>query len=109
MCYWIVRSYSCRLHAALLTRAAAIVRDRRDILDGADFQSDGLQGANGRFTARTRTLDAHFDFAHAVRHGLACSVLSDLLSGERSALARTLEAHTAGAGPTDHVTLHVGD
>ena len=79
------------------------------VLDGGDFEADRLERADGGFAAGAGTFDANFDFAHAVRHGLAGGVLGDLLRGVGGALARAFEADAAGAGPTDDVALHVGD
>src|SRR5437867_8673742 len=42
-------------------------------------------------------------------HRLAGGVLSNLLGGERSALAGALETNAASAGPPDNVALHVGN
>ena len=66
-----------------------------------DFQADGLQRADGGFAAGARTLDADFDFLHAVRHRLAGGVLRDLLGGVGRAFARAFETDAAGAGPAD--------
>ena len=65
--------------------------------------------ANGGFTAGAGTLDADFDFLHAVRHRLARGVLRDLLRGVGRAFARTFETNAAGARPADEIALHVGD
>ena len=81
----------------------------RHVFDRADFQADGLQRADGGFTAGAGTFDADFDFLHAVRHRLAGGVLRDLLRGVGRALARAFETDAAGAGPADQVALHVGD
>src|SRR5688500_1031856 len=85
------------------------MRHRGAILDGGDLEADSLQRANGGFPAGAWSFDADFDFAHAVGHGLAGGVLSDLLRGERSALARPVEANATGAGPAEDVPVHVGD
>src|SRR3974390_3161015 len=97
------------LDAALFAGAATVVRHRGHVLDGGDFQPDGLESADGRLAARTGAFNPHFEFAHAVRHGLPGGVLRDLLSRVGGALARALESNAAGAGPADDVSLHVGD
>jgi hypothetical protein len=61
------------------------------ILDGGDFQADGLQSADGGFAAGSRAFDADFDLAHAVGHGLPGGVLGHLLGGEGGAFARAFE------------------
>ena len=85
------------------------MRNRCNVFDGGDFQPDRLQSPDRRFSARTRTFDADFNFLHAVRHGLARRVLRDLLRRISGAFARTFEANLAGARPPDHVAFHVSD
>src|SRR5664279_3121023 len=97
------------LDAAFLARTAAVVRHRRHVFDGTDFQTNRLQRADRGFAPGARTFDADFNFLHAVRHRLAGGVLRDLLRGVSRALARTFEAHAAGAGPADEVAMRVGD
>src|ERR1035438_6997947 len=48
------------LYSALLRRTAAVVRNRRDILDGADFDARGGKRADRGFAAGTRTADPYF-------------------------------------------------
>src|SRR5688572_16151454 len=85
------------------------MRHRGAIFDGGDFQPDTLKGADGGFAAGAGTLHADFDFAHTVGHCLAGGILGDLLGGKSGALARTLETHATGAGPSEDVPVHVGD
>ena len=80
-----------------------------DILDGRDFQADGLEGADGGFTAGTGAVHTDLELAHAVGHGLAGGILGGLLRGKRRALAGALEADASGRAPADHVALHVRD
>src|SRR5512137_915902 len=94
------------LDTALLAGTAAIVRDGRNILNGGDFQADGLEGADSRLATGARALHSDLDFAHTVRHCLARGVLSDLLGGVGSALARALESNAPGARPPDDMALH---
>src|SRR3974390_2555970 len=89
------------LHAALFAGTATIVGHRRDVLDHGDLQSDRLEGTDGPLTARPRALNAHFDFTHAVGHGLPRGVLSDLLRRIGGALARAFESDAPGAGPAN--------
>src|SRR4051794_6927759 len=49
------------LDAPLLGRAAAVVGQRGDVLDGLDVQAGRLQGGDGRLAARPGALDAHLD------------------------------------------------
>src|ERR1051326_7893239 len=97
------------LYAALLARTAAVVRNGGNVFNGCDFESDGLQGANGRFTAGTGAFDSNFNFFHAVAHRLPGRILRDLLGSVSRALAGTFESNAACARPTDDVALHIGD
>src|SRR5690606_10142703 len=96
-------------YSAFLGRTAAVVRHWRHIRNAGDLEADRIQRANGRFTTGARALDAHFEVLHAAfLRGLACS-LGCNLSGERRALARTLEAGAAGRGPRQGIALAIGD
>src|SRR5215831_7100907 len=94
---------------APLGRAAAIVRNRGDVLDRADLQPGRLQRPDGGLPARARTLYEHVDLAHAVLHGPAGRGLGRHLRGERRGLARALESDLAGGGPGDDAPAGVGD
>src|SRR5450755_464849 len=94
---------------APLGRAAAIVRNRGDVLDRANLQAGGLKRPDGGLPPRARTLHEHVDLAHAVLHGPARSGLGGHLGGERRRLARALEAHLAGRGPRDDAAARIGD
>src|SRR5215469_7099887 len=94
---------------APLGRAAAVVGDRGDVLDGADLQASCLQRTDRGFPARTRALHEHVDLAHAVLHGAAGGCLGGHLGGVRGRLPGTLEADLAGRGPGDDVADRVGD
>ena len=83
------------------------MRNGSAVFNNANFQTNRLQGANGGFTARSGPFDADFDFTHAVRHGLAGSVLRHLLSAERCAFPLTFESNTSGRRPTKKIALHV--
>src|SRR5690349_10432676 len=95
--------------ATTLRRTAAVVRGRGDVLDGADLEARGLQGADGGLTTGTRALDEHVDLAHAVLLGAAGGRLGGHLRGERRGLPGALEADVAGGGPGDHVSGRVRD
>src|ERR1043166_8503862 len=51
---------------APLRRAAAVVRDRRHVLDGLDVEAAGGEGADGGLAAGARPLDLDVDAADAV-------------------------------------------
>src|SRR5215469_12452492 len=80
---------------APLGRAAAVVGDRGDVLDGADLQAGCLERADRGFPARAGALHEHVDLAHAVFHGAAGGCLGGHLGGVRRRLARPLEANLA--------------
>src|SRR5450755_1586896 len=94
---------------APLRRAAAIVRNRGDVLNRADLQAGRLQGPDGSLPARAGTLHEDVDFAHAVLHRTARGGLRSHLGGKRRRLARALEADLAGRRPRDDAAAWVGD
>src|SRR5712691_4234625 len=94
---------------APLGRAAAIVRNRGDVLDRANLQACRLQGADGGFPARPWTLHENVDLAHAVLHRTARGGLGGHLSGEWRRLTRTLESDLAGRCPRNNAAAGVGD
>src|SRR3954454_10959009 len=95
--------------ATALRRAAAVVRGGGDVLDRADLQAGGLDGADRGLAAGARTLHEDVDLAHAVLLGATRGGLGGHLRGERSRLAGALEADLAGGRPRDHRTGRVGD
>src|SRR3954469_20024295 len=97
--------YSLSLDPAPLGRAAAVVRLRGDVGDGADLEAGRLQRTDRGLTAGARTLDEHVDLLQAVLLGLAGGVLGRHLRREWRRLARALEAHVAGGRPADDVAL----
>src|SRR5579863_2666831 len=94
---------------APLRRAAAIMRDRRDVLDGAHLKAGRLQRPDGGLPAGTGALHEHVNLPHAVLHGAARGGLSRHLRGVGRRLARSLEPHLARGGPGDDVPDGVGD
>src|SRR4051812_46701996 len=52
--------------APALRRAAAVVRDRRHVLDGLDVEAAGGESADSRLASRARSLHLHVDGADAV-------------------------------------------
>src|SRR6185295_315948 len=90
-----------RSNAAALRRTAAVVRGGGDVLDRADLEAGGLEGADRGLTAGAGTLDEHVHLAHAVLLRAAGGRLGGHLRGEGGRLARALEADVAGGGPGD--------
>src|SRR3546814_17104332 len=77
--------------------------------DVGDLVADVVERTYGRLSARTRTLDAHFQRLHAVvARGLA-GLLGGDLGCERGRLARTAEARAARSRPRQRVALAAGD
>src|SRR5690349_12815458 len=97
------------LHAPLLRRTAAVVRDRRDVGNVGDLQTAGVERTHGRLAARAGALDAHFDHLHAVLLRGNASLLGGDLRGERRALARAAETAAAGRRPGQRVALAIRD
>src|SRR5262249_32040260 len=97
------------LHASFLGGAAAVVRQRRDVLDGLDVQAGGLQGGDGRLAAGAGALDADLDLLEAELGRLLRGGLGSPLGGGRRALAAALEADRAGRGVAERVAVGVGD
>src|SRR6267378_1873071 len=99
--------YLAKLSSPSLGRAAPVVRDRRHISNGADFQTRGLQCSDSGIPSGAGTLHIHLERAHtrftrSVRSG-HCS----LLRREWRSFSRTLEAKRAGAGPTHDITFQI--
>ena len=95
------------LGATSLGRAATVVGDGSYVHNGADFETDGLDGTYGRLTAGAGALNAYFNLLKTVAHSLTASVLANNLTGISGALTAALEVELAGGGPTDYVALKV--
>src|SRR5919107_4994706 len=98
-----------RSDPAPLRGAAAVVRDGRDVGDGADLEAGGLQRADRLLPAGTRSLDVHLDLAHPVLHRPARGAVGRKRGGIRGALPGALEAGDAGRAPADHGPAQVRD
>src|SRR3954452_12965246 len=102
-----VRCSGTRLDAPPLAGAAAVVGLGRDVLDARDLEAGGLEGADGRLAPGTGALDGDLDFLQALLHALAGGGVGGDLRGERSRLARALEASAAGRLPREDVALAI--
>src|SRR3984957_12391243 len=105
----VYRAISLSSHPPTLGRAAAIVRNGGDVLNGTDLEAGRLQRPDGGFPAGARSLDENVDLAHSVLHGTARRGLRGLLGCVRGRLARALEPDLTGGRPRDHVPDWVGD
>src|ERR1043165_116997 len=92
---------------APLGRTAAVVRDRRDVLDRLDVEAGRGQGADGGLASGAGALDLHVDRTDAVLLRELGGVLGRDLGRERRALARSLEADAAGARPRQDVAHRI--
>src|SRR5437016_11073372 len=99
--------YLAKLNSPSLGRAAAVVRDRGHISNGADFQTRSLQCSDSRIPSRTGSLHTHFESAHTRFARAVCGGYCSLLGCEWRPFARTFEAKRAGAGPTHDIPFQI--
>src|SRR4029077_3956140 len=97
------------LYGALLRWTASILRNRREVLDRADFDTGRCQRADRRLTSRARPADPHIHRAHPMIARHVGSVGRGLLRSEWRSLARSAEAERARALPRNHIPRHIGD
>src|SRR5450756_1742259 len=105
----VYRAISLSSDSPALGRAAAIMRNGGDVLDGAHLKAGCLQRPDGGLAAGARPLDEDVDLLHAVLHGAARGGLRGLLGGVGARLARTLEPNLPRGRPRDHVPGGVRD
>ena len=84
------------------------MRNGCNVFDHVDFQTRGLQAADGGLTPGTGALDIDLDSLEAKLHGGLCGGLSSHLSGKGRGLLASTEAQAAGAGPAEGVAVGVG-
>src|ERR1700674_1929262 len=75
------------LNSTALRRTAAVVRDRRGILNVTHLDARSSQRANGGLATRTGTADPHLNAAHTVIARHNGGVRRRLLRGEWRSLA----------------------
>lgn len=88
---------------------AAVVWDRRHILDGRDDETRALQRPHGSLPARPGPGDFHAQRDHAARLCLACAILCCYLRRIGCAFSSSLEAGNTSGRPGNGVTLFIGD
>src|SRR5260221_2250282 len=97
------------LDPAPLRRAAAVVRNGGDVLDGGDLETGDLQRTDCGLAAAAGALHPRRDALQTHLGRVACARLRGHLRRERGALAGALEAGLARAAPADHVAVGVRD
>src|SRR5437762_1032016 len=98
-----------RLYSSLLRRPAAVVRQRRDILDARDLQPGVLQLQNRLLPSRARSLDLYLNLKHAVLAGLLGTRLGGPAGREWRAFSRPFETDCAGRCPCQRLAVGIGD
>src|SRR5436190_3302303 len=97
------------LDSAPLGRAAAVVRDGRDVGDGGDLEAGRLERPDRLLAAGARSLHVDLDLAHAVLHRTLGRAVGRQSSRVGSALARPLEAGHPCRAPADDRAVEVRD
>src|SRR4051812_15067158 len=92
-----------------LRGTAAVVRNRRHILDRLDLETRRGERLNGRLAATARALHTNVHTLHTSRQGLASALLSRHRGSERRALLGALEASLAARSPRNRVSTRIGD
>src|SRR6185295_15135306 len=100
---------SSGLDAASLGRATTVVRDGRDVGDGADLEAGRLERTDRLLSAGARTLHVDLDLAHAMLHGTLRGAIGGQGRRVGRALARSLEPGHPGRAPADDRAVEVGD
>src|SRR5699024_7122120 len=80
--YYLPLLKTSTLHSSALGRTAAVVRDRRHVLDHVDLQARRLQRTDRRLASGTRALDVNLDGLEAVLHRSLRGRLGSRLRGE---------------------------
>ncbi len=83
--------------------------DRGNVRDRSDLQTGGLQGTDGRLTARPRPFHKDVDLLYPLVHSLFGRLLSGYLRGVWSTLPRPLKPHRPRTTPGNGITLLIGD
>src|SRR3546814_10192815 len=81
------RSWFLSLHAAALSRPAAVMRNRRDVGDVGDLEAGCIERADCGLTSRAGALDANFDVLDAMLGSSLSRLVGGNLRRERRRLA----------------------
>jgi hypothetical protein len=85
------------------------MRNRRHVLDVLNTETQGIQGANCRLTARTWPTNTHVQVFHAELEGHLTGLVRRNLGRERGRFTRTTETAAAGRCPGEGITLAIGN
>src|SRR3989339_2014517 len=96
--------YASLLHPSRLRFAAAVVRDRRHILDRHHVQPVRVQSAHRGLTSHAHAFDKNIHIANTGYLGLFHRIAHNHGRGVWRSFFRALEAHKAGTGKTDCIT-----
>src|ERR1700690_1725480 len=105
-----VASYvSTASNSTALRRTAAVMRNRRGVLDVAHFDAGRGQGTDRGLASGAGAADPYFHAAHAMIARHAGGVGRSLLGGKRGPLARSAEAQRTRAFPGQDIARLVGN
>ena len=97
------------LNATFLPRTASVMRNRGHVFNQLHVQAGGLKRSDGALPTGTGSLHSNLDIPHSKLGGLFGCLLSSTLASKWSALATSLEATGASAGPAKGVAFWVRD
>jgi len=100
---------STTLHATLLAGTATIVGQRGDVFDRLHSQACRFERGDRAFASTAGALHFDLDILNSKFLGFVGSLLSGALTGERGALATSLEATGTRTGPAERIAFGVGD
>src|ERR1700756_3298695 len=96
------------LNPSLFGRTAAVVRQRGYVLDHGHFNSGLSQRPDRALATGTRAFHIHFHPSQTGFERYFGGIGGGHLGGVRSILFGTPETHFTRGGPTDHLSLLVG-
>jgi hypothetical protein len=96
------------LYAALLWRAATVVGQRGNVLDGYHLNTVLGKGADSTFASRTRTLHEYIHLLQASIDGHLGAISRGRLCCVGRVLLRASEAHLPGRRPRDDLSILIG-
>ena len=97
------------LNAALLGRAAPVVRNRSYIRNTGDLESNGVEGTHRGLAARPGSLDPNLQILETSILCRAAGLFCRDLSRKRRTLTRAFESARTGRCPGQCIALTVGD